>query len=127
MPSIGQSLLTALQAEQRVLEDRLHDHVESPRQALAAGRALLAFAGREAEVFSGVSSLLDPAVHADMEAEHQQIAEDLELLDWLLRMTPDSPDVAVLTISLVRRMRQHIDRDGRLLSRAFILSTHQPG
>lgn len=123
MPSTGQSMLSTLQSEQRELEARLHDLHESPGQTLSVGRALLAFAGREDEAFSALSSLLDPAVHADLHAEHQQIGEDLELLEWLLRTTPDSPDVAVLTTSLARRMRQHIDRDGRLLARASILNS----
>jgi hypothetical protein len=65
-----------------------------------------------------VARLLDPAVQRDLAGEHEQIAEDLQLLEWLLRTTPDSPDVTVLTTSLLQRMRQHIDRDGRLLARA---------
>jgi len=89
-----------------------------PEDALVAGRALLAFADYEDEAFSGLAPLLDPAARQELVTEHQQIAEDLILLDWLLHTTPDSPDVAVLTASLLRRMRQHLDRDGRLLARA---------
>lgn len=121
MPSIGQNMLSSLIAEQVQLEERINDLRSSPRQTLAVGGALLEFAAREDEAFAALSSLLDPAVQAEMQAEHQQIAEDLELLDWLLRTTPESPDVAVLTLSLIRRMRQHVDRDGRLLTRAAAL------
>ena len=121
MPSIGQNMLSSLIAEQVQLEERINDLRSSPRQTLAVGGALLEFAGREDEAFAALSSLLDPAVQAEMQAEHEQIAEDLELLDWLLRTTPESPDVAVLTLSLIRRMRQHVDRDGRLLTRAAAL------
>ena len=59
---------------------------------------------------------LDPSVERALAREHEEFAEDLELLDWLVVATPDSPDIALLTESLVRRMRQHIERDGRLLA-----------
>lgn len=111
-------MLTSLIAEQVQLEDRINDLRSSPSQTLVVGQALLEFAAREDDAFGALSSLLDPAVQVEMKAEHEQIAEDLELLDWLLQTTPESPDVAVLTLSLIRRMRQHIDRDGRLLTRA---------
>lgn len=117
-PSNGQSTLAAVLEEQRALEARIHDRTPCPEEALIVGDALLAFAGREDKAFSAVAPLLDPAAQQELAAEHQQIAEDLTLLDWLIRTTPDSPDVIVLTTSLVRRMRQHIDRDGRLLARA---------
>jgi hypothetical protein len=121
MPPIGQNMLATLIAEQVQLEERINDLRSSPRQTLGAGQALLEFAAREDEAFAALSSLLDPAVQAEMRTEHEQIAEDLELLEWLLQTTPDSPDVAVLTLSLIRRMRQHVDRDGRLLTRAAAL------
>ena len=121
MSSTAQPMLTALLAEQRELEGRIHELQASPTQTLAVGEALLAFADREDEAFSALAPLLDPAAHAELAAEHQQFAEDLELLDWLLRTTPASPDVPVLTMALIRRMRQHVDRDGRLLSRAATL------
>lgn len=121
MPGHGPSLLAALLDEQRDLEGRIHELQTSPAETLAVGGALLAFAAREDEAFSALAPLLDPAVHAEMTAEHEQFAEDLDLLEWLLRTTPASPDVPVLTASLIRRMRQHIDRDGRLLARAAAL------
>lgn len=121
MPSAGQSMLASLIAEQQELEERIQDLESSPRQTLVVGEALLAFAGREGEAFSAIAALLDPSVQAELATEHRQFAEDLELLEWLLRTTPGSPDVAVLTASLIRRMRQHIDRDGRLLARAALL------
>ena len=69
------------------------------------------------------SSLLGPEVQAERQAEHEQLSEDLELLDWLLATTPDSPDVSVLTSSLISRMRQRIDRDGRLLARVAAMQS----
>ena len=121
MFSGAQPVLAALIAEQRGLEGRIAVLQESPTETLALGDALLAFAAREDEAFAALAPLLDPAAQAELAAEHQQFAEDLELLKWLLRTTPASPDIPVLTTSLIRRMRQHIDRDGRLLSRATAL------
>lgn len=121
MSPTGLSTLAALLADQRELEARIRD-LASPRQTLVVGDSLLRFAAREDEAFSVLAPLLDPAVQRELAAEHRQIAEDLELLDWLVRTTPESPDVSVLTASLVRRMREHIDRDGRLLARATVLT-----
>ena len=123
MSFTGKSMLVALIVEQRELEARIHDLHASPRETLVAGASLLAFAAREDEAFSALAPLLDPAVRVELAADHQRIAEDLELLDWLLQTTPTSADVSVLTASLVRRMRQHICRDGRLLSRAAALQS----
>jgi hypothetical protein len=116
-------MLNALLEEQRQLEARIQDLDATPWQTLAVGEALLAFAAREEESFSALAQLLDPAAHADLAAEHHQFTEDLELLEWLLRTTPDSLDITVLSKSLVVRMRQHIARDRRLLARASGLAT----
>ena len=121
-PPSALSALAALLAEQRAIEARLHDRTPGPEEALIIGDALLAFASREDKAFSALAPLLDPTAQQELAAEHQRIAEDLTLLDWLVRTTPDSPDVDALTTSLVRRMRLHIDRDGRLLARAEALS-----
>lgn len=116
--------LTSLIAEQSALDTRIHALDGSPLQTLGVGEALLAFGAREHEAFASLAPLLDATVGAELQAEHQQIADDLELLEWLLRTAPDSPDVAMLTASLERRMRQHSDRDGRLLARAAALQAH---
>lgn len=121
-PPSGQAKLAALLAEQRALEQRIHELGPCVEETLIVGQALLSFAEREGNAFSAVTPWLDPAVHQELAMEHQQIAEDLQLLDWLVRTTPDSPDVTVLTAALLRRMRQHIDRDGRLLARAAGMS-----
>jgi hypothetical protein len=97
---------------------RIDHATPRPEEAVAIGEALLTFAGREDDLFSALAPLLDPAARQDLAAEHHRIAEDLALLDWLVRTTPDSPDVPILTTSLLRRMRLHIDRDERLLARA---------
>ena len=36
----------------------------------------------------------------------------------IFTMLPDSPDVDILAGAVVRRVRQHVERDGRLLLRA---------
>lgn len=122
-PSLRRGTLAALIAEQSALEDQVHDLRLCPEQALRVGRALLAFARREDEAFSAVAPLLDPVVQLELEGEHRQFEEDLQLLEWLVTTTPDSPDVLVLTVSLRSRMRHHVDRDGRLLARAALIAS----
>lgn len=118
-------MIEALLAQQVDLAARL-EHVGShPDDTMAAGKAVLAFADREEVAFSTLAALLDPAAQAELSVEHRQIAEDLELLEWLLSTTPKSPDVAALSSSLARRMREHVERDGRLLARASSLSTRE--
>ena len=120
--SPARSTLASLLAEQQLLEEQVHDLRLCAEDTLRVGSALLAFASREDEAFRGVAPILDPVVQQDLAAEHQRFADDLQLLQWLVQTTPDSPDILVLTVSLRRRMRQHIDRDGRLLIRAVGLS-----
>lgn len=90
----------------------------SPAAVLAAGETLLAFARRENEAFAALTRLMDVAVVNEMQAEHEEIERDLELLEWIVATTPDSPDASVLAESIARRMLQHVSRDGRLLARA---------
>ena len=114
--------LSELLQTQRALEDELRLLPPGVDSALAAGHAVLAFAARETEAFSLLQSLLDPAAHQDLARQHAEIAEDLTLLEWLLTSGEDERDVDVLSRSLVRRMREHVERDGRLLVRALRLS-----
>ncbi len=120
-PSLPRETLVTLLAEQRALEEQVHDLRLSATQTLRVGQALLAFARREDQAFSAVAPLLDPVVRLGLEVEHRQFEEDLQLLEWLVKTTPESPDVLVLTVSLRMRMRQHVDRDGRLLARAAVM------
>ena len=120
-PSLSPETLVALLAEQRALEDQVHDLRLCAEQTLRVGQSLLAFGRREHEAFSAVAPLLDPVVQLSLEVEHRQFEDDLQLLEWLVKTTPESPDVLVLTVSLRTRMRQHVDRDGRLLARAAVM------
>ena len=113
-----QSTIGALIAQQRELAARVHGLGGIPAEVLGVGQSLLGFSAGEDAALEPLAPLLDPTVRAELIAEHQQLADDLELLDWLLRSTPGSPDVEVLTASLVTRMCQHVDRDARLLARA---------
>ena len=121
--SVRRSALAALHAAQQALEAGRCARHGSAHDVLAAGEALLSFAQREDEALAGVLQLLDPAVRMELSAEHDQLADDLGLLEWLLRTTPESPDVSVLSVSLARRMRQHLERDERLLNRSLALGS----
>lgn len=103
---------------QEILAERTSGLGVSPAEVLEVGAAVLEFAEREESAFFPLLPLLDPAARAELGGEHVQLAEDLQLLEWLISTTPDSPDVATLAEAIARRMRSHIARDGRLLAQA---------
>lgn len=103
---------------QRILEERASGLRASASDVLEVGAAVLEFAKREEAAFFPLLPLLDPAALAELGGEHEHLGEDLQLLEWLVSTTPDSPDVGTLAEAIVRRMRSHIARDGRLLARA---------
>ena len=113
--------LSRLADLQRSLEARMVSLDGSPAAVLALGPAVLDFAASEEYAFLPLLELLDPAVRAELAGEHDSLAQDLELLGWLVETTPESTDAAVLAEALTRRIRQHIARDGRLLAQAHRL------
>lgn len=112
------ALLSGLLREHHLLEDCIRTMRITPPRILEAGRTLLAFAEQEDRALSVLARWLDPIVLEEMSAEHDEIGRDLELLEWLVRTTPESPDAMILAESLARRMHKHVTRDGRLLARA---------
>lgn len=103
---------------QRILEERTSGLAASASDVLEVGTAVLEFAEREETAFFPLLPLLDPAARAELGGEHEQLGEDLQLLEWLVSTTPDSPDVGTLAEAIARRIRSHIARDGRLLAQA---------
>lgn len=57
---------------------------------------------------------LDPAAVARLRGEHDQFAEDVDLLHTLLTSEPDSPDVPPFAQALFARLAEHLARDARL-------------
>jgi hypothetical protein len=118
----GPDTLSRLLAIQQALEARTTAVEQAPASVLEVGKAVLDFASSEEEAFFPILPLLDPAVRSELGDEHEQLAEDLQLLEWLVSTTPDSPDVGTLSDALARRMHAHVARDGRLLAHALRLS-----
>jgi hypothetical protein len=107
---------------QHVVEARTTGPAVTAADVLEVGTAVLEFAEREEAAFFPILPLIDPDARVELAAEHQQLAEDLQLLQWMVETTPDSPDVATFAGALARRMRDHIARDGRLLAAAVRLT-----
>ncbi len=118
VPASLRAALAGLKQTQQRLEERAQALGTSPQEVLELGNGLLEFAEHEDEAFAALATLIDPEARAELAAEHQQLAADLDLLAWLLSTSPDSPDVDVLSAALARRMREHMERDGRLIARA---------
>jgi hypothetical protein len=110
--------LEGLLAQQRALLERLAAVGHDAGEVLTLGTEVLRFAEFEERAFFPLLPLLDPIALAELGHEHDEIREDLKLLEWLLATTPDSPDVGILSAAVVRRVRAHVERDGRLLRRA---------
>ena len=111
-----------LLARQRALLARLDALGGSVCELVAVATEVLRLADEEQRAFFPLLPLLDPSARAELCHEHDEIAEDLKLLGWLLATTPDSPDVEILAAAVVRRVRNHVERDGRLLLRASRLT-----
>jgi hypothetical protein len=114
--------LEGLMAQQRALLDRLNAVTPAAGEVLELGTEVLRFAEHEEQAFFPLLPLLDPIARAELGHEHDEISEDLKLLEWLLATTPDSPDVEILAAAVVRKARNHVERDGRLLLRASRLT-----
>jgi hypothetical protein len=110
--------LEGLMAQQRALLERLTAVGHGAGEVLRLGTEVLRFAEFEERAFFPLLPLLDPIARAELAHEHDEISEDLKLLEWLLATTPDSPDVEILAGAVLRRVRAHVERDGRLLRRA---------
>ena len=110
--------LAGLMEQQRALLDALSATGHDAAAVLELGTEVLRFAELEERAFFPLLPLLDPIARAELGHEHDEISEDLKLLEWLLATTPDSPDVEILTAAVLRRVRAHVERDGRLLRRA---------
>jgi hypothetical protein len=122
MTSASLTEIQRLMRLQETLAERTSGLGVSPAEVLEVGAAVLEFAEREESAFFPLLPLLDPAARAELGGEHEQLAEDLQLLEWLISTTPDSPDVGTLAEAIARRMRSHIARDGRLLAQAARLA-----
>ena len=118
MTSASHAEIQRLVQLQEKLAERTSGLGASAAEVLEVGAAVLEFAEREESAFFPLLPLLDPAARAELGGEHEQFAEDLQLLEWLISTTPDSPDVGTLAEAIARRMRSHIARDGRLLAQA---------
>ena len=114
--------LEGLLAQQRSLLERLNAVAPVAGNVLELGMEVLRFAELEEQAFFPLLPLLDPIARAELGHEHDEISEDLQLLEWLIATTPDSPDVEILAAAVLRRARAHVERDGRLLLQASRLA-----
>jgi len=122
LPPPARHVLALMMHEHHALSACLSSTLLTPVQVLEVGRALLKVAENEEDALAALAPMLDPVVWRELHDQHTQLADDLSLLDWLLKATPDSPDVTMLAGSLISRMRAHVERDCRLLDQACRMS-----
>ena len=115
-PSPHPDLLLRVAREHRRLE-RLAATVREtePDVVLQLGAAVVLHGLVEELYLFALHRLLDPAVREELRADHDRIEETLSLLEELLADPDPGDDLPVLTAALARRLREHVERDGRLL------------
>lgn len=86
-----------------------------PEAVLQLGAAVVLHGLVEELHLFALHRLLDPSVRDELRAEHDRIEETLSLLEELLAEPVPSDDLAALTAALARRLREHVERDGRVL------------
>lgn len=82
---------------------------------LDLGSAVLLHGMLEKELEWHLRGLLDQAATEQLQREHEEFAESLELLNSLWRQEPDSPDLAPLSAAVLVRLRQHVAKDQRMM------------
>lgn len=116
---------------------RLHRHLLD-RSALLAptnvdaildlGTAVVLHGLLEPGLTTGLTSLIDESVVAQLAEEHDRLSDDLQLLESLWTQERNSPDLADLSGALLDRLRRHVGRDQRLYYDAQIQrAPHAPG
>jgi hypothetical protein len=84
---------------------------------LELGAAVLVHRALQVARATRILTWLDPAVAARIGAEQDELGQDLELLRELLESEPPSDDATVLAAALLRRIREHLRHDERVLQR----------
>ena len=82
---------------------------------LELGATVLVHRALQVARASRILTWLDPAVSARLGEEQDQLGQDLELLRELHESEPESADAAVLAAALLRRVRDHLRQDQRVL------------
>lgn len=88
-----------------------------PAAVLDLGATVLVHRALQVARASRILSWLDPVVSARIAEEQERLGEDLELLRELLESKSQSADAAALSGALVRRLRDQLQHDERVLHR----------
>jgi hypothetical protein len=117
LPAEERALVSrVVHAHQRLMR-RLATAKPNPADVLNLGTAVILHGTLERRWLIGLRPLLDRAAAAQLDEEHVRLEEDLELLESIFETCPDSPDVGPLCGALLDRLREHVDRDERVLYR----------
>jgi hypothetical protein len=91
-----------------------------PAAVLELGATVLVHRALQVASSTRILSWLDPAVRARIGEEQDRLGQDLELLRELHESEPASTDVMVLSGALLRRLREHLLCDERVLQRPLM-------
>lgn len=107
--------LESLARTHRRLAERAVTGPACPAAVLNLGTAVMFHGVLEQGWLFSLNPLLDRAAIAQLSAEHERLAEDLDLLESLWTADPHSPDLAPLARALRARLQEHVARDERVL------------
>jgi hypothetical protein len=110
-----QDLPERLARMHHALAERMAQTRACPSCVLEVGTAVVFHGLLEAGWLPALNPVVDTAAVARLAAEHDRLAEDLELLHTIWMDTPDSADLEPLCAALLVRLQEHVARDERML------------
>lgn len=114
-PSPPALLRRAVREHRRLERQATATGASDPADVLRLGSAVLMHGLFEEAHLLAAHPLLDPSVRAGLLRENEELGESVDLLEELLATAAPSDDLTALTSALYRRLRDHVERDRRVL------------
>lgn len=119
MVSVDARLIEAERAHWALLRRARQTMCHCPDSVLNLGATIAAYETQTAHLRE-LNRFLDDSVLDSLAAEHQKLAEDLELLESLALSKSGSPDVEPLSEALIERIQELLEREQRIFYRPLL-------
>jgi hypothetical protein len=109
------ALEAAVRQHRALLSSAADTRPDDVGAVLDLGVAVSELGRLERDCVFGAARYVSAAVIESLVAEHVELAEHLACLDELRHAEPQSDDLAVMCEAMLRRLREHLERDERVL------------